>query len=375
MAVPDDEVPEAAAREAALDQKRLAVFEGEGRPEIRLIDGPLPGFARPARGRAEPIRLARGEIDRRAVASVVERKPTNEVLDPADASRERGVFARKERRLRAIGIDRLDLDRDRDPAIHGLLALEIMPGHDRACVRRERKPGLRPRPGRDARDERIASVAPDFELRVVQARDDTGRGIARIEVAAAFDGEGGVDGALRVAADVIGEARGDRGRLVDRVGVVAVEAAACRHRRPECGPQRIGFESEVEAAAEQMHQEPDAARDFGRIMDATFGRKMAPIDLGERLEQRVQRAATFGVLARSRDLVVVVAPVLVLVPAQASRSTRPVPPSMRMRSPVRRRRVPSDVLMTQGMPSSRATIAPWESGPPMSITTPPASKK
>lgn len=232
-----------------------------------------------------------------------------------------------------------------------------MSRHDRAGVRRERQPGLRPRPRRDARDERVAAVRRDPELRVIEARDDAARRIARVEAAAAFDGEGGVDGALRAAADPPGEGRVDRRRLVDRIGVVAVEAAAGGHRRAELGSARIRLEGEIEAAAEQMQQEPDAARDFGGGVEAAVGGEMAPIDLGQRPEQRVQRATALG------------------VPAHASRSTRPVPPSTRMRSPVRRRRVPSEVLMTQGMPSSRATIAPWESGPPMSITTPAASRK
>ncbi len=49
--------------------------------------------------------------------------------------------------------------------------------------------------------------------------------------------------------------------------------------------------------------------------------------------------------------------------------TAPVSPSTSIRSPVRRTAVPRFVLITQGMPNSRATIAPWLSGPPMSITT------
>ncbi len=369
MSVPDDEVCEATARKAPFDHERLAVLEREGRPEVRLIDGPLTRFARPARRRSEAIRLPRCEIDRRAVPAVVEREPADEVLDPADPARERGIVAADGRRERGPSArrhvvfrgagDRLDLDRDREPAIDGLVPLEIMSRHDRARVRRERKPGLRPRPGKHARDQRVAAVGRDPELRIVQARDDTARRIARVEAAAAFDAEGGIDGALGAAADPPGEGRIDRRRLVDRVRVVAVEATAGRHRRPELGPAGIGFEGEVEAAAEQMQQEPDAARDLRGIVDAAVGGEVATIDLGQRPEQRVQRATALGAL----------------VPAHATRSTRPVPPSTRMRSPVRRRRVPSDVLMTQGMPSSRATIAPWESGPPMSITTPPASMK
>src|SRR5262249_17265937 len=54
--------------------------------------------------------------------------------------------------------------------------------------------------------------------------------------------------------------------------------------------------------------------------------------------------------------------------------TAPVVPSMRSVSPVRIRRVPSRVFTMHGMPSSRATIAPWLSWPPMSMTTAPAAR-
>src|SRR5439155_226398 len=54
--------------------------------------------------------------------------------------------------------------------------------------------------------------------------------------------------------------------------------------------------------------------------------------------------------------------------------TVPADPSTRTTSPVRIRRVPSRVLMTQGMPSSRATIAPWLIAPPTSMTHAAAKK-
>src|SRR5256885_39141 len=57
-------------------------------------------------------------------------------------------------------------------------------------------------------------------------------------------------------------------------------------------------------------------------------------------------------------------------PAAVRRRTSTVPaaPSTRRWSPSRRRRVPSTVFITQGMPSSRATTAAWDSWPPMSTT-------
>src|SRR5438477_12173062 len=56
-------------------------------------------------------------------------------------------------------------------------------------------------------------------------------------------------------------------------------------------------------------------------------------------------------------------------------STVPADPSMRTRSPVCSFRVPVRVLITHGMPISRATMAPWLKAPPMSITQPPATRK
>jgi hypothetical protein len=50
-----------------------------------------------------------------------------------------------------------------------------------------------------------------------------------------------------------------------------------------------------------------------------------------------------------------------------SSSTVPVPPSNRIRSPVRNSRLPSRVLTTHGMPNSRATTAAWLNAPPISI--------
>ena len=53
----------------------------------------------------------------------------------------------------------------------------------------------------------------------------------------------------------------------------------------------------------------------------------------------------------------------------------PASPSTLRRSPVRRRVVPTLVLMTQGTPSSRATMAPWLRAPPMSMTRPPGNQE
>src|SRR5262249_26569123 len=57
-------------------------------------------------------------------------------------------------------------------------------------------------------------------------------------------------------------------------------------------------------------------------------------------------------------------------PAQASAVTRPVPPSTRSRWPVRSRRGTSGRPATAGRPNSRATMAPCDSTPPVSITRP-----
>ena len=56
-------------------------------------------------------------------------------------------------------------------------------------------------------------------------------------------------------------------------------------------------------------------------------------------------------------------------------STVPAPPSIRTVSPVRMLLVPTTVLITQGTPSSRATIAPWLIGPPTSMTSAAATRK
>jgi len=53
-------------------------------------------------------------------------------------------------------------------------------------------------------------------------------------------------------------------------------------------------------------------------------------------------------------------------------STTPRPPPTRTQSPVLGRVVASTQPMTEGMPSSRATMAAWESGAPRSVTTAPA---
>ncbi len=58
--------------------------------------------------------------------------------------------------------------------------------------------------------------------------------------------------------------------------------------------------------------------------------------------------------------------------ASDSRSTRPVEPSTRMRSPVLSRAVAFPHPTTAGIPSSRATIAAWDSGARTSVTTAPA---
>ena len=61
--------------------------------------------------------------------------------------------------------------------------------------------------------------------------------------------------------------------------------------------------------------------------------------------------------------------------ARATISTVPAPPSIRTVSPVRMLLVPTTVLITQGTPSSRATIAPWLIGPPTSMTSAAATRK
>ena len=60
------------------------------------------------------------------------------------------------------------------------------------------------------------------------------------------------------------------------------------------------------------------------------------------------------------------------LPFRSRTSIRPLSPSRRTRSPLRSLRVPSTVQVTQGNPSSRATIAPWLIWPPMSTAIPPA---
>jgi hypothetical protein len=79
MVIPDDEVREATAREAAIEDEGLVLGERERGPEARLIDGPLTGLAGPAGRGPEAIGLARCEVDRGTVLSVAEGEFAHEV--------------------------------------------------------------------------------------------------------------------------------------------------------------------------------------------------------------------------------------------------------------------------------------------------------